>query len=87
MDKIKKIIPYLAIVLSIANIVLLSVVLMKLKHIENSVGDTDNTDVINAIDSAKDDLESSIDDAKSDIESSIDDAASDIKRSVVIWSD
>lgn len=86
MDKIKKIIPYLAIVLSIANIVLLSVVLMKLKHIENSVGDTDNTDVINAIDSAKDDLENSIDDAKSDIESSIDDAKSDIKRSVVIWS-
>lgn len=75
MDKIKKIIPYLAIVLSIVNIVLLSVVLMKLKHIENSVGDTDNTDVINAIDSAKDDLGSSIDDAKSDI-----------KRSVVIWS-
>lgn len=53
MDKIKKIIPYLAIVLSIANIVLLSVVLVKLKHIESSVGDTDNTDVINAIDSAK----------------------------------
>lgn len=75
MDKIKRIIPYLAIGLSIANIVLLSVVLVKLKHIEGSVGDTDNTDVINAIDSAKDDLESSIDDAESDI-----------KRSVVIWS-
>ena len=86
MDKIKKIIPYLAIGLSIVNIILLVVVLVKLKDIKSSVGDTDNTEVINAIESAKDDIEGSVDDARGSIESSVDDAERSIKSSVMIWS-
>lgn len=86
MDKIKKIIPYLAIGLSFINIILLVVVLVKLKDIKSSVGDTDNTEVIDAINSAKDDINNSVDDARGSIESSVDDAERSIKSSVMIWS-
>lgn len=76
--------------LCVINLILLVWLSSRVADIQRAVGNSptdyyDNSDVINAVESAEDRIIRSIEDAESDVVSSVEDAESAIKSTIMIW--